>query len=225
MKDIGPNIRLIDYPLNLFGMKMGRNVTVFRLSSGKLVIHSTAPFSDTDVTALQSFGEPGWLLEATNFHDTFAHRGAAVFPDLPYFVPEGFSPSGRLSTLSLEEAPVEWEGELEVVKIEGMPKINEHVFFHPSSKTLVVADLIFNIPDSAGSFTLGFLGFISGIKEHPGNSRIFRMAIADRDAFVKSLQQILALDFEQIVVGHGDPINTNAKETLTRIFRELEFAV
>lgn len=225
MRDLGPNIRLLSYPLNLFGMKVGRKVTLFRLQSGKLVIHSTAPFSEADVKAIREFGEPVWLLDATNFHDTLTRPGIAAFPDLPYLVPDRFPLSGKVKTQPLEEVPAEWEGELDVIKIDGMPSINEHAFFHRESRTLVIADLLFNLPDSVGAFTLGFLGLISGIKEHPGNSRMFRMAIKDRDAFESSLQGLLALNFEQIIVGHGDPITSDAKDTLARVFRNLDYAV
>lgn len=225
MRELGPNLRLLSYPLNLFGMKVGRNVTLFRLRSGKLVIHSTAPFTEADVTAIREFGEPGWLLDATNFHDTLARPGVAAYPDLPYLVPEGFPLAGKLKTHPLEEVPSEWKGELKVIKIDGMPSINEHAFYHPESKTLVIADLLFNLPDSVGAFTLGFLGLISGIKKHPGNSRMFRLAIKNREAFERSLQRLLALDFEQIIVAHGEPITDDAKETLARVFRDLGYAV
>ena len=112
-----------------------------------------------------------------------------------------------------------------MIKVAGMPSINEHAFYHPESKTLVIADLLFNLPDSVGAFTLGFLGLISGIQKHPGNSRMFRLAIKDRNAFEQSLQQILALDFQQIIVAHGEPITTDAKETLAWVFRDLGYAV
>lgn len=225
MQTFGENLRLLRYPLNLMGMKMGRNVSVIRLSSGKLIIHSTAPYSRSDVDALKEWGEPTWLVEATNFHDTLAKAGVAAFPDLPYLVPSGFPLAQKLNVISLDSPPSEWEGEVDVIRIDGMPKINEHVFFHRDSKTLIVADLIFNIPLSAGKFTHAFLGAISGIKEHPGNSRMFRFMIKNRAAFEASLQRILALDFERIIVGHGDPIETAGKETLSDIFRKLGFSI
>lgn len=225
MDSLSENLRLLRYPLNPGGMKMGRNVSVMRLSTGKLIIHSTARFAPSDLEALRDWGEPSWMVEATNFHDTLARAGVAAFPDLPYLTPSGFPLARKLNAVSLESIPSEWEGEVDVIRVEGMPKINEHVFFHRDSKTLIVADLIFHIPDSAGWFTHAFLGVISGIRQHPGSSRMFRFMVKDRAAFEVSLKNILDLDFERIVVGHGEPIETNAKETLSGIFRELGYAV
>lgn len=225
MQSFGDNLRVLKYPLNLMGMKMGRNVSVIRLNSGKLIIHSTAPFSKADLEALRQWGTPTWLVEATNFHDTLASKGVAALPDLPYLVPPGFPLTDKLKGQPLDPPPAEWGDDVNVIRIGGMPKINEFAFFHPESKSLIVADLLFNIPDSAGAFTHGFLRLISGIKSHPGNSRMFRFMIKDRDAFEESLQHILELDFERIIVAHGEPIEANAKDTLRQIFRELGFAV
>jgi len=204
---------------------MGRNVSVIRLKSGKLIIHSTAPFSEADLSALRQWGTPTWLVEATNFHDTLARQGAAALPDLPYLVPPGFPLAAKLNGQPLDPPPAEWADEVKIIPIDGMPKINEFAMFHPESKTLIVADLLFNIPESAGAFTLAFLQLISGIKTYPGNSRMFRSMIKDRDAFEGSLKDILELDFDRIIVGHGEPIEADAKETLRKIFHELGFAV
>ncbi len=58
-------------------------VTLIRLRSGKLVIHSTAPFTPEDVAAIRALGEPGWLLDGILRHDTFANEGREAFPGIP----------------------------------------------------------------------------------------------------------------------------------------------
>src|SRR3954452_13138518 len=103
IEPIGQNIWLLRYPLSLLGVSMGRNVTVMRLGGDELIIHSTAPFMTEDVAAIKALGQPGWLVEATLFHDTFAKQGRQAFPALPYFAPEGFGKSTGLDTHSLDE--------------------------------------------------------------------------------------------------------------------------
>ncbi len=72
---VAENIWLLKYPLPVLGNHLGRTVTVVRLASGRLVIHSTAPFSAGDIQRIRELGEPGWLLDATLFHDSFAKEG------------------------------------------------------------------------------------------------------------------------------------------------------
>ncbi|MDF1850696.1 MAG: hypothetical protein P1U85_07685 [Verrucomicrobiales bacterium] len=220
---IDENVWVQKHSLRLIGMEMGRNVTILRLESGHLILHSTAAFSEEDRKAIESLGEPAWLLDATNFHDTLVSEGRSVFPLLPYFAPEGFP--GASNSLLFTDPPEEWDGEVDLIKIEGMPKINEHVVFHRASGTLVVADLLFNQPEEVTGWTRTGLRMISGIREHPGCSRMYRFMIRDRGAFEASLHQILELPFRRIVVGHGDPIEMDARTKMRSIFLDLGYAV
>ena len=47
----GENLWVLPYPLRLLGANFGRMVTIVRLGSGKLVIHSTGPFTPADSLA------------------------------------------------------------------------------------------------------------------------------------------------------------------------------
>ena len=223
MDRIGEEIWLQRYPLCLAGCHLGRNVAVVRLRSGKLVIHSTADFPEGN---FQSLGEPGWLVEATNFHDTCAGDGVDSLPLVPYHVPEGFSSPKGVKTHPILPAPAEWEGELEVIELGGLPKIREHVFFHQVSRTLIVADLLFNLPPSAGGWTLRFMRVMAGMKSYPAMSRLFRFCIRDREAFVDSLRKVAEWEFERIVVAHGDPIEgEDAKEQFLAVLAENGFEI
>ncbi len=211
LEELAPNIHLQRHPLGLLGCQMGRVVTVIRLESGSSVVHSTTAFHPHHVAEIRKVGQPGWLVEATNFHDTLAAPGRTAFPDLPYLTPPGFPSGDKLATTRLSPAPAEWDGELDVIAVGGMPKIREHVFFHRPSKTLIVADLFFNLPPDAGRWTHGVMRTAAGIREYPGMSRLLRFCIKDREAFSESMREIAALEFERIVVAHGDPILKNAK--------------
>ena len=206
------DIFLQQHPLNLLGCRMGRAVTIIRLASGKLLIHSTADFSVQDLDDIRGLGEPGWLLEATNFHDTLASQGRAALPDIPYLVPPGFKNAESLGARPISSAADQWAGEIEVIELGGMPAIREHVLFHRPSKTLIVADLIFNLDPSAGAWTRIFLRATAGLKNFPGTSRLFRLWIKDRAAFNESIDRITHLEFERVIVAHGEPIVTNAKQ-------------
>ena len=225
MQAIAENIWLQRHPLSLLGMKLGRNVVPIRLASGKVIVHSTAPFSQNDVDAIKQLGPVSWILDATNFHDTYSVEGTEAFPDTTYLAPPGFPLGDRLEFTSLENPPPEWEEEIELITIGGMPKINETVFYHRPSRTLIVADLLFHLSQDTDWWTRTGLRLLSGIREFPGNSRLFRAMIQDKEAFEQSLQEILALDFKRIVVAHGVPITEEPKDALVSVFRSHGFAL
>lgn len=190
---------------------MGRVVSILRLETEKTVIHSTSNFQPEHVAEIRELGEPGWLVEATNLHDTYAEAGRSAFPDILYLTPPAFKGAEAFDAKPLSPAPSEWAEELELIEVCGVPKIREHAIFHRPSKTLIVADLLFNLSPEAGRWTLGFMRAMAGIREYPGMSRLFRFCIKDRSAFAASMREIAALDFERIIVAHGEPIVEDAK--------------
>ena len=205
---------MLRYPQRLLGVAIGRTVTIIRLASGKLVVHSSAPFSPEDVSAIGNLGEPSWLVDVSLFHDSFARDGSAAFPHLPYLAPEGFSKVSGVETEQLSAPPAEWRNELQVLELAGMPKVREHAIFHAPSRTLIVADLLFNFGDGESAWTRFFARHVMRLKKLTGMSPFFRSMIRDKEAFRGSVARVLKWDFDRIVVGHGDPIQQNARSQL-----------
>jgi hypothetical protein len=212
---VAENIWLQHFPLSLLGGHQGRVVTLIRLSSGKLIIHSTAPFTGSDVAAIEALGQPVWLVDAMLRHETFAREGRAAFPSVDYLVPEGFAALAKVETKPLLPAPPEWAPEVRVLRIEGMPKAEEHVFLHAPSRTLIVADLVFNFAPSSG-WTSFFRKALVGVKEEPDSARLYPLLIKDRAAYERSIRELLSWDFDRIIVGHKDPVERDGKARLRR---------
>lgn len=223
MKRITENLWLLSYPLSVLGTQHGRNVTVIRLTSGKLILHSMAPFTAADVMNIHAVGQPTWLVEAMLLHDTYAADGQKTFPGLPFLAPPGFTEVVKFPTLPLLPIPPEWADEVAVFPIAGAPMLKEHAFLHLPSRTLIVADLIFNFrPDERG-WERFFHRYVAGFRRYPGMSRIFKLCIKDKVAFEASMAAILAQDFDRIIVGHGEVIETNGKALLQRGLQDAGF--
>ncbi|HEY1121841.1 MAG TPA: hypothetical protein VGE67_09580 [Haloferula sp.] len=216
MKALSGDLWTLRYPLKILGTSHGRTVTVIRLSTGKLVIHSMAPFSTDDLDAVRRVGDPAWLVEAMLMHDTYAKYGRDLFPELPFLGPPGFDKVVGFHTLPLLPTPPEWDGELKVIRLRGAPKLEEHAFFHAPSRTLIIADLVFNFRPDEGPWNHFFHRHLAGMKRYPGMSRIFRWCIADKSAFRESIGEVMALDFDRIIPGHGEVIETEGKAKLAR---------
>ena len=221
-RQITDDLALLQYPFRVFGIDFTRNVTLIRLNDGRLVIHSTAPFSADDVAMIRKFGEPAWLVDATLMHDTFGQQGRAAFPGIPYLAPPGFAEVSGVDTNPLCPAPNEWSGQLDVVPIEGTRKY-EHALLHRNSRTLVVADLMFSFAEGGSSWSRFFVRNVMRLPRLQGISVFFRMLINDRQAFARSMAEVLELDFIRIIVGHREVIGNEPKEVLRRALRERGF--
>jgi hypothetical protein len=121
----------------------------------------------------------------------------------------------------LGEDPWPHADQLEFVIVEGAPKRNEVVFFHPASRTIYTADLFFNIRKPQGFLTpLTFR--LMGIHRRFAAAKMWRFWVTDRTAFARSIDQILAWDFQRIVVAHGEVITQDARGHFVAALRELE---
>jgi hypothetical protein len=216
MRAIAENLWIKSYPLRLLGTEQGRVVTIIRLTSGDLIIHSTAPFSPLDVQAISALGRPRWLVDAMLLHDTFAKDAKAAFPELPLLGPEGFAEAAKVPAQPLLPAPSEWAGEVEVLALQGMPKLEEHVFFHRPSRTLIVADFVFNFDYRGNAWERFFRRWAIGLKHQPGMTRVFRMFIQDRAAFKASLATMLEWDFQRVICGHKEVVEHDAKARISQ---------
>lgn len=210
----GDGVASFIFPLRFFGLNLGRRVTLLPISGKRLVVHSTAPFSDNHLRAMERLGRPAFLLDATTMHDTFSRDAREILPNAEYFVPEGFPKKGAGPTARpLSEINASTGSEIQTERLEGMRFLTEYACFHPASRTLILGDLLFNLDQSSG-YTKWAMRNLLGVKEWPAIDRPVRMAVKDKEAFVSSLQRILAWDFDRIIVAHGSPIETNGKQHL-----------
>jgi len=209
----------------MLGVDLHRNVTVIRLANGDLVIHSTGPFSAEDIATITHLGRPAWLLDTLGRHDTFAKEGRAAFPTATYLAPDGFSETVGFPVGALQPKPDAWGDELDVLEVSGAPTLGEHLVFHRASRTLIVADLIFHFPPPQPLWPEILLQLAIGREHAPGMSRPFKTAILDRPAFEASIAAALRWDFDRIVVGHGEVIETGGKAKLRAALQREGFSL
>ena len=214
------DLAVLKFPLCLLGAELGRTVTLLRLGSGEIVVHSTAAFNERDVQTITRFGKPVALLDATLFHDSYAKQGRAAFPNIPYFGPVGLPAITGVNTIPLSQWPGSWANEIQVLELAGMPRMREYAVLHVPSRTLVLADLVFNFGPAATPWTRFFFRAIAGVRPFPGISRLYRTSIHNRSAFKESIRQMLNWDFDRIIPGHGEIIEHGGKAALTSALRE-----
>ena len=129
MKIIDKDIWVAETKLKLFGAEFGNRMTVIRLSSGKLLLHSPVKISDSLLDSVRELGEVGFIVTPNNFHGLFVEEWRREFPEAKYFTAKEVKETESLS-FPLSSLRSEVLGEsVEIIKIEGAPKVNEYVFF------------------------------------------------------------------------------------------------
>lgn len=192
--------------------RMAHRMTVVRSADG-LSLHSPVMLEPGLAAEIDALGAVRRIIAPSLMHDLFLQPWLERYPGAEFLNVEGFAeahpelPAGR----PMARAPLPTD--LSAHPIAGMPKVRECAMLHLPSRTLVVADLIFNLHE-APDLRSRFLLWLNGAWRRTGPSRLLRMLIADRRALRESVDELLSLDFDRIVVGHGDNVEERGKEVL-----------
>lgn len=211
----------LERPLKVPGLKIDHRMTVVRLNSGELWVHSPVEFDERIASALSELGQVCYFVAPSRFHDMHWPGWFERYPETAFYCVPGLRdehPELPFQNVLSPSARRSWETELPKLFVGGMPKVNEFVFVHSASRTLLVADLVFNLrSEQQNAFGRLFLK-LNGISGRMGCSRIFRRFIKDHATFRASIWQLLALDFDRVVPGHGDIVESGGKDIMQRAF-------
>ncbi len=210
-------------PVNILGMGLTSTMTVLRLPDG-LLLHSPIPMTDERRTAVANLGPVKHLFAPNLFHHMWLNDWISAFPEARVHAPAGLAkkrPDLRIDRVHAATPEPAFEGILDEVVIEGFRLEETALFFRPQ-RVLVVADLVHNIGRPPGLWTKAYATAM-GFYDRVALSRVIRWtSFADRKAARRSIDRLFSLDFQRLVVGHGDPIEANTQRILEAAYRWLE---
>ena len=116
----------------------------------------------------------------------------------------------------------EWSDDLDQKRFEGHRVagrvLNEVEFFHRNSRSLITGDLCFNI-GRRWPLRTRLLAWGPRMRPRLGPTVAFRLGIRDWEAARRSVERILLeWDFDRILPGHGEIVETEGKGKFKRDF-------
>src|SRR5215472_6378175 len=187
-------------------------VTVIRKRDGGLIIHSPARLDDATRSALKSLGDIVAIIWPSWWHDLHLRQWADAYPEaLLYVAPDlRRAVDGRSNARVLSES-TDVDIDIDIASVDRLGVwFDEFVFVHKPSKTLVVADLVVNVPPGLPFPTNLFFGLM-GAGSGPVIPWFYRTVARDKQRLRAQLDRIASLDFERLIVGHGDNVLSNAR--------------
>ncbi len=220
LEQLDSDLWIASRPLRLWIGDVGSRMTVVRLADGALVLHSPVELDDATREAVDALGTVRWIVGPCLVHHFYLADWLAAYPEAVLCGAPGLAEKRRDLPFVREipaETPAEWEGVLDLVAVEGAPLMNEVAFHHRPSRTLILTDLAFHrpagTPDGAPLFHR-----LVGANGRFGPHRIVRFGLRDRAAAARSLDRILAWDFDRVVVSHGVVLETGGRDRLREAF-------
>lgn len=200
---LADNLWRVEGALPRFGMR--RVMSVVRLSTGKLLIHSAIALEESAMRELEAWGEPAILLVPHARHRMDAPRYVARYPALRVLAPKGVVAKAR-EVVRVDGTYEDFEGDpaVELRTLSGT-KRSEGVLVVQSSDgvSVIVTELVFDLrerPSKLQNFALRALRLGPGPRVTP----IVKLElIDDRGAVRDELRALAALpDLVRLVVGH-----------------------
>ncbi|OCC05442.1 hypothetical protein BA190_08455 [Labrys sp. WJW] len=215
---VSDQIWLCTYPIRLAGTKFEARMTTIRLTSGLVMLHSPCHITASIAEEISAIGSVGHIVVPGNFHHLHASSAQIAFPSASTWICPGIErkrPDLKYDGVLGDVAPAGWAGEIDQVLVQGTRIMREVAMYHRASQTLILVDLIENFtdatPNTGGALKLWFK-YVLRMWGKPGPAPEYRMGGNDQVSLAKSLRRILAWDFRQIVLSHGDLIDQDAHE-------------
>ncbi len=216
LSPLAPDLWELNAPLSIVGMAIGHRLTVARLADGSLWLHSPVAHSAALAEALIPLGRVAHIVAPNAIHDTYLEGWFAAYPQARFHGARGFAkfrPDLKFTDTLGDTPDPAWAVTFDQHGLRGIPRLNEVAFLHRASRTLILTDLIFNLgPDMP--FLSRLLLKLNDCDCKFGVSRLFKTTIKDRAALRRSVDQVLAWDFDAIVVSHGANIPSGGKPLL-----------
>ncbi len=224
LNKLDENIWIVDGDaVPFFGFPFTTRMTVIRLSNGELWIHSPLKISNNLIGDILALGEVKYLISPNKLHHLFIADWLKHFPEAVCYASPGLEKKrndivfSKLLGMMPEE---EWSKEIGQTIFKGSAAMQEVVFFHNSSKTLILADLIENFkPDSLNWWQRTIAGFAGILSPHGKTPVDWRLSFAfGKEEAKRSLSIIQGWQADNIVISHGECILGNGHEFLERSF-------
>lgn len=250
IRRINPDIITCSTPFLRMGrVKIGGRGTIVKLASGNLAVFSPVALTETVKQELSAFGNGNirYITALDQEHHIFLESWHKAFPDAKVIGPETLPayrdkqgyfkipqdnwllyPKSNKQDFKISE---EFDSEFNHEYVHVHPN-QELVFVHKPTKTLIEADLMFNLPateqfsKSGVSATSGIITKIfTSLQNTQGaatwQKRIlwYGLSSSDRPAFNASVQRIGKWDFDTIIPCHGDVIEKDGKGVFEKVFQ------
>lgn len=227
LRELSENIWISDGDaVPFFTLPYTTRMTVVRLKNGDLFIHSPIKPKSELLQEVSKLGNVKYLISPNKIYHLFLQDWIKLFPDSKIYASPGLRKKRKdiKFTADLKDFPeVEWEDEIDQLIFKGSSIMEEVVFFHKASKTLILTDLIENFDENYFSGIKKIIAKISGIVAPNGQTPIdWRLSFffGKRKAR-KCFERILAWQPERIIVAHGKNIKVDAIDFLRKSFKWL----
>lgn len=217
LHQIAPNLWCTAYKFNVDGKESSSRMTIVRLHNGDIWMHSPIPLSRRMQSDISELGPVRYIVAPNRYHHLYVSDALRAFPQSALFGAPGLQIKRPdltgMRTLQADPEPA-WSDDLDQVFVEGIPVLNETVWLHKPSATLILTDLCqwtdTDKPNQARMYEQ-----LTCAREGLAASRTLKLVVKDRLAAKTSVQRILKWPFQRVILAHNHIIQHGARVQIT----------
>ena len=234
-KPLSAHIGIVDGPLvymtypglSFIKIPFTTRMTVVQLANGDLWLHSPIAFDAELARSLAGMGPIRHLVSPNKIHYAHIKEWKDAFPDATAWASPGVRERAETQGIDVhfdadltQTAPEAWRDDLGQTVIPGS-YLDEIVFFHKASRTLILADGIENFELPKIKQPYRFLVWATGAYHPHGKMPIDLRATfwSKKQEVGEAVRGMLSWAPERIVLSHGRLIEDNASDALRYAFR------
>ena len=225
---VSGNIWLLEYPVRFGGMDLFGRTTIIRLENGDLIVHDPCKIDDSTKAKIDEIGIVKYIIAPGSYHHLFVADFQKKYPNAETFLCPGLErkrPDIKFEWVLGNKPDHRWEDDIDQVLVQGTKHIWEVAFFHKSSRTLILVDLLENIGDDyrheAGLLLRFWWKGIFRMWNNPKAAPEYQMGWGNREIVKISLNKILSWDARRVIIAHGENIEEHVRETLARAWERV----
>lgn len=229
-KPVAENVWIVDSVMRTMAVTIPVRMSVVRLRSGALWLHSPTRPTDALLRALGEFGSVRHLVAPNVVHWSFVKDWQRRFPDSVAWAAPGLRARRpvRRSGVRLDHdlsatPPAAWADDIDQTVVRGGFDVNEVAFLHRATKTLMLTDLVESFERDKVAAPLRPLVRLAGAMGPDGMAPAhYRLAVNWRRAdAAAAAAQLLAWAPERVIFAHGQWFETDGTARLRRSLRWL----
>lgn len=219
LRQLEQDLWTVDAPLAMLGIRVGTRMTVVRLGSGAVWLHSPIPISPALRQALDEIGPVKFIVAPNRFHHLFVSEAASYWPGAEIWGVSGLQ--RKRKDLSFDgilggAAPPPWADDLQQISIDGT-LLEETVFFHARSRTLITSDLAENCLQ-AGHLPTRIYARLCGVTDRCAVPWLLRVCYRDKKRGRAGIERVLEWDFDRVILAHGQIIERGGRERVREAY-------
>lgn len=221
-------IWLLEYPVRFGGMDLFGRTTIIRLENGDLIVHDPCKIDKLTKEKIDELGIVKYIIAPGSYHHLFVPDFQKKYSDAETYICPGLErkrPDIKFEWILGNKPDYRWEGAIDQVLVQGTKLICEVAFYHKSSRTLILVDLLENIGDDYGHEAGLLLRFwwktIFRMWNNPKAAPEYQMGWGNKEVVKTALNKILSWDARRVIIAHGENIEEHVSETLAKAWKRV----